>query len=1000
MDFAAFTRALRGREPFPWQAQLAAKLVDGDVPDVIDVPTGLGKTSVIDCWAYALSSQSVSERHLPLRLCFVVDRRLIVDSAFEDAHSLERELARATENGGPLRGVAERLSAFTGGGQPIARVRMRGGATWESRWLARPDQPAIVVGTVDQFGSRLLFRGYGTSTRMRPIDAALVSTDCWLVIDEAHISGPLVETTQRVAQLQETVRKRVTRPLAVTAMTATPTHAASANVLRADPDEQIVSDTFPDAAAEARRRLLAKKPVVLVEVPAAKRTATSRDRALHVGEMLARLALRVGEEAQLVGVLCNTVTAARAAHSRLVDAGADVALLIGRCRESEREATLSEWLPVMGLDAERNGTRRYVVATQTIEVGANLDLDAAVCEVASIDALVQRFGRINRSGRREPSLSAIAHCAGHHETDPVYGASAEATWLHLVASSRDVVLSATTLRQLRTLDFDTESSIDFGPLNARRLADEAPPEGSGEPGRAPVLLGSDVEQWARTSPAPEPDQAVAPFIRGLARSAPEVQVAWRARPPVEAHSVDGWRDWLGAARPVEWEFVAVPVWEARALVAAKTPSATFSDQEGESANAEEDAEVVPPDGEPADELLGVAYTDDPTELSPVRSAADVPVGSHLVLRADIGGNDRWGWTGQRTVEGAVPDVGDLAPTRRRGVMRLDEETLASIVPARREEIHELLPQMELGEVDAVPGLLDQIERIASGHPRLAQLARLAKAERWRPHAWSDDEAGRGGYYVLRAPPGRTVAVEATSDADDASTSQAGAPQTLSSHLLAVAHQVRAFADHLGIDEELRQALERAALWHDLGKAEPRFQRMLHDGDELAALLAAEPLAKSGRDAVDPVARLAARVSGVPRGFRHEAVSLRVFERLADQQPGVLADADQELVRHLIASHHGNARPLFPPLTDPHPRPIRVVALAKGGHATREVTVEGVVRQIDWSQPGRFESLCERYGWWGLALLESILRLADMLASETGVAGAREREPAQAAGAAG
>ena len=77
-------------------------------------------------------------------------------------------------------------------------VRMRGGTTWESAWLTRPDTPAIITGTIDQVGSRLLFRGYGTSQRRRPIDAALVGTDSLILVDEAHLADALVTSLEAI----------------------------------------------------------------------------------------------------------------------------------------------------------------------------------------------------------------------------------------------------------------------------------------------------------------------------------------------------------------------------------------------------------------------------------------------------------------------------------------------------------------------------------------------------------------------------------------------------------------------------------------------------------------------------------------------------------------------------------------------------------------------------------------------------------------------------------
>lgn len=85
-DFRAFFHALWDHEPFPWQSMLAERVADGSWPQALDLPTAAGKTACIDVAVHALASQgetSLAERTAPRRVWFIVDRRIVVDEAFE-----------------------------------------------------------------------------------------------------------------------------------------------------------------------------------------------------------------------------------------------------------------------------------------------------------------------------------------------------------------------------------------------------------------------------------------------------------------------------------------------------------------------------------------------------------------------------------------------------------------------------------------------------------------------------------------------------------------------------------------------------------------------------------------------------------------------------------------------------------------------------------------------------------------------------------------------------
>lgn len=90
-----------------------------------------------------------------------------------------------------------------------------------------------------------------------------------------------------------------------------------------------------------------------------------------------------------------------------------------------------------------------------------------------------------------------------------------------------------------------------------------------------------------------------------------------------------------------------------------------------------------------------------------------------------------------------------------------------------------------------------------------------------------------------------------SSGEDLSTSEdgsaLGAPVELMDHCNGVSAFAKRFADALGLPKTLAEDIALAALLHDFGKADPRFQTWLYNGDELEAALAGVLLAKSGEN---------------------------------------------------------------------------------------------------------------------------------------------------------
>ncbi len=200
LSFAQFYKAVHGRMPFPWQERLAARALAGDWPGTIAVPTGCGKTSVIDVAVFALAAQAgipAMQRTARLRTFFVVDRRLVVDDVSRHAEGL----AEAIETKAELQWVKDQLLRF-GGACALRTAVLRGGMYRSDTWADIPNQPLVCVSTVDQVGSRLLFRGYGISDSRRPIHAGLVGSDALMIVDEAHLSRPFLDTLGWVERYQ------------------------------------------------------------------------------------------------------------------------------------------------------------------------------------------------------------------------------------------------------------------------------------------------------------------------------------------------------------------------------------------------------------------------------------------------------------------------------------------------------------------------------------------------------------------------------------------------------------------------------------------------------------------------------------------------------------------------------------------------------------------------------------------------------------------------------
>lgn len=944
-QFPDFFAAIHGHAPFPWQTRLTRDVLETGWPATLALPTASGKTAILDVATFALAAQahlSTSERKIPRRIALVVDRRIVVD----DAH--QRAVKIATAINGAVDGILGQVQAALltlGGEQPLATALLRGGIYREDRWARTPAQPVLVCSTVDQIGSRLLFRGYGLSNYAWPIHAGLIGNDTLIVLDEAHCSRPFLQTLDWIAAYRDKALIPVVAPFAVVAMTATPRDQRKPFILEADDRDNAV----------LKKRLSAQKAFKLVT------TASKKD-----GDLNAELANAVSKEiahGRFILVVVNRVKTARDLHQLLAKKRSDKKdplniaeplLLTGRCRNAERDALLETYRPRLMAGRQRldhaDTPCIVVVATQCVEVGADLDADALITECCPLDALRQRLGRLDRLGHLGQTTATVI-CRSDQAwngtdtvpDDLIYGESLARTWHWLNSGVADGGIDA----------IQSHLPSDLAPLSAPAV-------------QAPVIFPAYCDLWAQTAPEPTVSPEPALFLHGPRQGEPEVQLVWRG--DLNEKRTETWAETIGLCPPVSGETLSLPLSAARRWLAGATPD---NERLADIPTAASD-DLVSDDAAPLPKTALRWLGPERSEI--ISDPESIRPGDVLIVPVTAGGCDRYGWN-----PNAVDPVQDLADhardkAKRAVALRLVPGLVADL-PIACQNLAAWTEETANGGSAPWPEN-SVIATALAGLPETHTARTLIelRSGMWKLRSGTNVEPHPGGIGMVLI--GRAGwALEAKDfTSDDDSSLQCPVTLTLRQHLGDVERWARTIAESIKLPPDLIHDLALAGQLHDLGKADPRFQVLLHGGDQLAARKAPEPWAKSQRMLTGAAGKRARERSGYPDGGRHELLSLR----LADSHPAVLAQANNpDLVRHLVVSHHGRCRPFAPVVCDQ--RPLSVSYLHNELLMTSS-SATGLER-LDSGLAERFWSLSRTYGWWGLAYLEACLRLADHRASE-------------------
>ena len=900
--------ALTGHSPFPWQRRLFDEwLFRGELPSVVDIPTGLGKTAVMVIWLLARANGA----QLPRRLAYVVDRRAVVDQATEFAESLRQNLMREE-----LEPVRQGLKFSDGQRLPISTLRGRHVDNRE--WMADPAAPAIIVGTVDMIGSRLLFSGYGVSRRMRPYVAGLMGCDTLVILDEAHLARPferLLRTIERerlvpgadsgnavVGDFAGPAAGPISPPpFRMLPLSATPGGDSDSKPFRIG-DEDLGNETVC-ARLDAAKTLTIEdlKGNEKLEEALAERAWCLASN--EIGSTVARVRILIYCDWRIVAEKVEKSLRKRIKEARTT---AETVLFVGGRRIYEREEAAKE-LKKYGFIADSDGEPSspiFLVATAAGEVGIDLDADHMVCDLVAWERMVQRLGRVNRRGAAPARVLVIDQGLANKNSDKDKNARHEAVRKLLEclppAETGGYQASPSALGRLQ--------GGAGGDLIAKALTPTP---------LYPVLSRALVDAWSTTSLLEHTGRPeVGPWLRGWVEDEPQTMVVWRRCLPLRFES-RSYAPITMRKTEVDAFFDAAPL-QTEELLETETRQVVDWLKRRTRKLLKSQRESMVDD-------ISVNETEGFGLLRQLRR--NVPIA--FLLNHD----------GKLENRLSLTDIDGLQPKEL--YQRLAGRWL--VMDARFGGIGNGLLDDSRGELVRTIENNDWGESQGGNTPAIR--VRPVRKDESTVGVWR--KTFEMPYLVsLEGDAEVRLVVEKRFDAYSDEEARAVAPkaQSLDEHQEWAADKAACIADALALSEDDRAMLMAAARHHDDGKKALRWQRAFN----------------APQDGVSYAKTTRPPDRHILNGYRHEFGSVldaqsRGFEGINRTDPRF------ELALHLIAAHHGNARPAIE---------------TKGCDSHPPTVTEREAHQI----AVRFARLQRRWGPWGLAWWEALLRAADQQAS--------------------
>ncbi len=272
-------------------------------------------------------------------------------------------------------------------------------ATWCNEWIAAENRKAFFaqagVGTIDQAVLAVLASKYQT-IRLRGM------ADKVLIIDEAHAFDAYMS-----AEVQALLRFHAFQGGSAILLSATLPLSQRQAYARAFSDGAGWEQTpqISETAYPLTTLLTAKNTV---ETPGTTRAGTERKISVtRIGSKTEAeaLALKSGEDGAAVAIIRTTVDEALKTYERLKEACADksninVQTFHSRFLFDDRQVIEQDVITRFGKHSTRDQRRgQILVATQVIEQSLDCDFDVMISDLAPVDLLIQRAGRLWRHPR-------------------------------------------------------------------------------------------------------------------------------------------------------------------------------------------------------------------------------------------------------------------------------------------------------------------------------------------------------------------------------------------------------------------------------------------------------------------------------------------------------------------------------------------------------------------------------------------------------------------------